>query len=318
MSWDEAVATATKFLGDVISFNAVSLAIAVLGVLIAIYTYQRTRTKRVLVWARTHKTIITSKEGLNDLEIRFKSHLVKNVSITRLAVWNAGNTAIRADEIVEGNELRIAVAEGAQLLSDSIVNVTSTDNALALTESVQVSPDMVAQVQLAPATDEPTKVEHALVPMRVVLSFRFLEPGDGAVIQLITDSAVAKSVKLEGRLIGTRVVEVPPLSRHGLLSFIVQGVKAVKSGSLAEMPRGTTVAALRWGTLSALAGLGLWAYWMGSDIYGDWGKYPVDTSMVVALWVGGVFFGLLALLLLVGFLASFSPKLPRGLETIFD
>src|SRR5271154_4018409 len=102
--------------------------------------------------------------SLGDIKILFNGDAVPRVVVTQLAVWNAGNTTVRGNDIVEADPLAVGIDPGSSILGTGLLSATRTVN------------DFHIRVM---AQDR----------SRAFLDFDYLDPGDGAVFQIIHSGA---------------------------------------------------------------------------------------------------------------------------------
>ncbi len=94
------------------------------------------------------------------IEFFFKGAKVPKVTLSRIAIWNFGNTTLRGDQIVESDPLRIVTSEGSAILEATTLKCTRSVN------DFLVFPRQGIQNE-------------------VVCKFDFLDPRDGASIEII-------------------------------------------------------------------------------------------------------------------------------------
>jgi len=63
-----------------------------------------------------------------EIEFLFRGTKVSNVAMSRIAIWNIGNTTIKGDQIVGGDPLRIVTSEGSSVLETTIRHCTRQVN----------------------------------------------------------------------------------------------------------------------------------------------------------------------------------------------
>jgi hypothetical protein len=96
----------------------------------------------------------------NEIEFLFKGNRVPKVTLSRIAIWNIGNTTLRGDQIVAGDPLRIVTSDHSEILEATILSRTRDVNQFSCNRQ---------QDLLNEATCE----------------FDYLDPQDGALIQVI-------------------------------------------------------------------------------------------------------------------------------------
>ncbi len=68
------------------------LMLAISGIILTVLFYRLSRPRKLLAYAtRTFRVVPDKRIKLKSLGIRYNGHTVERLSVTRLAVWNAGN-----------------------------------------------------------------------------------------------------------------------------------------------------------------------------------------------------------------------------------
>jgi hypothetical protein len=109
--------------------------------------------------------------GGGHLSLTYRGETVESVSQTHIAFWNDSGDPIRRSDISEKDPLRIVIDGSGRALSMAIVSMSRSQIDLKLNELG-------------------------------VLSFDYLEPGDGGIVEVLHDGQGA--AKLEGTIIGAR------------------------------------------------------------------------------------------------------------------
>lgn len=150
----------------------------VLSVAIAYWLYRKALPVSRLDYVLVDGTILSQRFSAfeDDIEIRFKGQPVPRVTSTTVAFWNSGNQTIMGSQVVERDKLRLLLANHATVLQTVVV---------ASTRKV-VDP----------------KVE-SIGQETVIISFDFLDPGDGFAI-FATHSGAPNDAVVAGTLRGVR------------------------------------------------------------------------------------------------------------------
>jgi hypothetical protein len=136
--------------------------IGIAGILIAFVLYAISKVRPKLVWQTrgwqlnggTHPTLGT------DLEVRFRGQVVPRVSLCQAVVWNAGTATLRGSDIVAEDPVRLELPEGERILQVTVFRPTRKVNAFAARAEGNA----------------------------VILAFDFLDPKDGAFINVLHTS----------------------------------------------------------------------------------------------------------------------------------
>lgn len=152
----------------------VALGILALVLAVALFLVGRRRpTLRYAVWGINLISDLDSRVPL--VSLTYSGRKVSTVSVTKLTLWNSGREAIRGSDIVDSDLLRVSLSSEQTILGATVLAVTNKAIGVTITEDPQS----------APAT----------------LGFKFMNPGDGATIQVIHTSANPFNVWLEGTLV---------------------------------------------------------------------------------------------------------------------
>src|SRR5882724_5819984 len=64
-----------------------------------------------------------------EIEFLFRGQKVAKVTLSRVAMWNMGNTTLRGEQIVRTDPLRVVTSEGSQILEVRVLSRTREVNA---------------------------------------------------------------------------------------------------------------------------------------------------------------------------------------------
>ena len=138
--------------------NLISLAIGVAGIVLAFVFYNRAKpVKRLAFATRTFRVISERHRSVVGLIVKMDGRVVPALSVTRLAVWNAGTETLRGEDFPSVDPLHIVSRRDSDVIKAKVLE-TSRD---------------VIQVEIATSA---VSVKSASV------SLAFLDPGDGFLI----------------------------------------------------------------------------------------------------------------------------------------
>lgn len=169
---------------DILSQGWIGTTVGVIGVLIgAILAYAFKPRSRLAAQTNTLELVGPNSVLPNEIEFLFRGDKVSNVTLSRVAIWNTGNTTVRGAQIVESDPLRIAVSNGAHILETTVLRRTREVN----------------DVSCVLRQDTGSAAE---------FRFDYLDPGDGALVQLIhTGNAEIRVIgSIRGIRAGVRVL----------------------------------------------------------------------------------------------------------------
>jgi hypothetical protein len=165
---------------DILNAPATATAIAVVGLLLAIFIYRKQTKNKNLVYANKESVLIgASHDSLGGkLKVTFDDKNVSRVTRSVFVIWNAGRETTRGSDIATADLLRI------ELPRDTLILLASVDRSSRDAISFKITQD-------DSNSDRVT----------LKLSFDFLDYGDGVNLSIVHSSS-AGSCALKGTLIG--------------------------------------------------------------------------------------------------------------------
>lgn len=161
--------------------------LGVIGVVLAVIFYIKSVRYKSLRFELVSKTIIENlKANLDGLEVRFNNVPQERITITRMALWNAGNETITSSDLTEVSPLQISVADGAQVLDAKVLHETDKTNLCKVKEIIQ-----------------PTQDNNVTA---IRLSFDYIDQNEGCIIQIVHTGEFLHNIIVEGKLKGARPI----------------------------------------------------------------------------------------------------------------
>lgn len=156
--------------------------------IVGIVLFFTTRSRSRIAAQINSLELVGAKSVLPDeIEFLFRGNKVPKVTLSRIAIWNSGNQTLTGGQIVDGDPLCILTSEGSEILEASILKRTRQVN-------------------------EFSCVRKDDVPNEALCRFDYLDPQDGALIQIIHTGT--DKVQVVGTLRGIRKrILVKSLSR---------------------------------------------------------------------------------------------------------
>jgi hypothetical protein len=243
-------ATLVNEIKDILNQHWFGTAVAIAGIVIGLVIAYSSRSRSRLA-AQTNTLELAGSNAVlpNEIEFLFRGNRVPNVTMSRIAIWNIGNTTIKGDQIVNSDPLRIVTSDGSSVLEATIRNRTRQVN------------DVSCLLRQGTSNE-------------VECRFDYLDPSDGALIQLIHTGS--NEIKVSGTLRG-----IP----KGVLMRSVPQQKV-------QVQRQLSPSALR---LIALVFIVLGICFFIPAVSGKV-RPPSDSTLVVMLSFASVFIGLILLL----------------------
>lgn len=140
----------------------IGIIIGIIGVTISFFLYKASQIGPRLVY-QVHALRLIEKERKvlsEEVDICFKGKSVSRLTKTYIVLWNSGKAMINGENIVEDDPLKLEISENAEVLQARTLKVTREANKF----TVKINP-------------------HSL--NEVICNFDYLDPGDGAVIELL-------------------------------------------------------------------------------------------------------------------------------------
>jgi len=166
---------------------AASLAIGIIGIAVAVYFYRRTEKKRVptfMVNPVRRSLVQPELAKFEKFSLLYEGTEVGKRGITAIQVffWNSGSLEILSSQVLR--PYSISISDG-RILSWSFIKTNRG----------------VIQPQLVRADENFNSLD---------LSFAVLEPGDGAVIEIVYDGPPVAKVEIDGVCVGSQRPTVLP------------------------------------------------------------------------------------------------------------
>jgi hypothetical protein len=141
-----------------VALGIVGVLLTIVGIVLAV----RSRTRARLAYQTRDLTLIGQPDATpyGDVSILFNGAPVPRLVVTRLALWNAGNTTVRHADLVENDPLTVCFEEKTTILGSRTVSQTRAVNECRLS------------------------LNHDF-PSRALMTFDYLDRGDGAVFEII-------------------------------------------------------------------------------------------------------------------------------------
>lgn len=116
----------TQYLADFFNgnpiLNIVFLILAILGIIFTTYFYYKSRKSKIPTYiVRTINLVREKIQKIETVEIIYSGEKVKNLSLTKIAIWNDGKETINYSDIASNNPIRIKIKESFEILDAEIL-----------------------------------------------------------------------------------------------------------------------------------------------------------------------------------------------------
>lgn len=166
-----------EFLGTNPWLSIISFVIAVMGVALAIVFYIKGKRVKLPYYAIRSANIVSDfGSWMKPLEMRYSSQLIENLTVTKMAFWNAGRDTIDHQDIARADPLTLHVKESYKILDAKILSEKTPANKFSIT----TSPDQSS----------------------LTLEFDYIDKDEGAVIQLIHTGKSGEDIDFGGSIKG--------------------------------------------------------------------------------------------------------------------
>lgn len=155
-----------------------------LGLILGIWSLVvgiKSRNRKKLAISVTGNNLIQDfSEKINGLIVNFKNEKVKNLTVTRIVIWNNGNQTLHSNDLIQANPLRIVSKDDVSILDFQIIQENEASN----------------QFEIFNAQVDNEKTQS------LYIRFDYIDPAQGCVIQIIHNGNSFSDVTVTGKLKG--------------------------------------------------------------------------------------------------------------------
>jgi len=153
----------------------INYVIAIGSVILSVLFYFWSKKKKSPSFEILSTNIITEtiKSKINNIFISYNNIEIKNLTVTKIAIWNSGNSTIWKNEIPESNKFRIELDANENIFEHEIIYQDS-DSKLLLHRQDNI----------------------------INLDFEFIEPQNGFIIKITHSSLNSEKIRVLGKVIG--------------------------------------------------------------------------------------------------------------------
>lgn len=155
-----------------------SFLIAIIGVILAIIFFIKSRRKKLPLYSKKSINIISDFiSTLANLDIKYKEEPIQNLTLTKMVFWNGGNVTIENTDIASADPLTIQAKEGSKILRADIIQKSSDANLMKLSDIQNGN--------------------------SLSLTFDFLDKGQGGIIEIVHTGKSSDDIDLKGTIKGS-------------------------------------------------------------------------------------------------------------------
>jgi hypothetical protein len=252
--------------------------VGIVGILLAFVFYVRSKARSKLSYQSGGIRLIGQRGELPDeVTVTYRDIPVNMLSASTVAIWNAGKTTLEGSAIVGDDPLRLEFGPDAKILSTELIKITR------------------------PVIHFLVEAQH-VHPGSVLLSFGFLDPGDGAVLRILHTGKVLRPAV------------------HGTLKGMPLGcvdAGTMEDAQLLRKPKSRGDRYARWmvAVIFLASGVIFIASGVSPELWklmNSWPEVTRPTADSVA-WLPVIFGALLIVAVFIG-IASLRRRYPKSLE----
>lgn len=155
--------------------NLIFLILALLGIIVSIYLYFKGKRRKTPVYLiKTFNLIKDRVTKLDRVKIVCDERTIKNLSITKVSLWNRGNEVINKTDIAPKEPIRIVVDNDFEILDAIVSKVKNEANNF----SILISPDKKS----------------------VIIDFDYFYTNEGILLEVYHTGTSGNNIKLKGSL----------------------------------------------------------------------------------------------------------------------
>lgn len=160
---------------------------SIVSFVFAIYTWFKGKEKKEFSYSLVSNAIIRGGERQDTaLKVTYNGIEIKDLTSTKIAIWNSGNKVLNKSDMVTEKELTVSVSEGKEILALEIVAQSDETNQFLLTKP----------------TDNAQSI-----------SFDYVDVNEGAVVQVF-HTGFNDDITVEGKIKGGRPIRLIKPTKH--------------------------------------------------------------------------------------------------------
>ena len=178
----------------------VSFTLALASIVLAFVFYRKSKRDRRPCYSVASRLLVSAAgANLDGLEVLVKGVLQEQVTVAKVAFWNAGQETIRARDIAPTAPIEVSLKGGATLLSASVLHETEP--------SISV---MLGDPKVLPAYGK------TVAQTRIPVTFDYLDRNQGFIIQVAHSGDSTHPIRMFGKILGVKKLErIPsPINRR--------------------------------------------------------------------------------------------------------
>lgn len=204
---------------DIITFlkenylNIISNLFGLIGVVLAIYFYYKSRKVKKPFYAIISFNLINEKiRNIGNIQIKYSDEIINNLTVSKIAIWNGGKETIDSSGIPESSKLKIKAEDKIVIYDAQFIYKSEESNQLIIT--------------------------HLKDKNTLIIDFEYLDFNQGGIIKTIHSGESSNDLIISGKIKGVgnyKEVKDDPEDRAPIILLIIvvfiffSGILIVKS-----------------------------------------------------------------------------------------
>lgn len=119
----------TEILQNNIWLNLIFLILAILGILLTIYTYMKSKKRKSGVYNfRSFPVLSGDISSISKLHISYDGSTINNLTTSYFAIWNKGNSIIEKTDIAPIEPLKLSINQNCKIFEIQLITTTNPAN----------------------------------------------------------------------------------------------------------------------------------------------------------------------------------------------
>jgi uncharacterized integral membrane protein len=200
--------------------NLITLLLAISGIVFTIYFYSKSKKVKLPIYVVRSINLVKEKiQKIDSVQILYSGDKVSNLSISKIALWNAGKETINSQDVALNNSIKVKIKDDFEILDAEIL------------------------FQKNDANDFKTKISED--NKNIEISFDFFDFEEGIVLQIFHSGNSSDDISVEGTIKSVKCIKRKDVLNSILPSILVKVLKNGTRGSKRKMVK----FAMGWGTL---------------------------------------------------------------------
>ncbi|MGV8135983.1 MAG: hypothetical protein AB2L20_12270 [Mangrovibacterium sp.] len=158
--------------------NIVSISLASLGIFLSIWFHNKTKkVKRPSYGIRTINLVRENIKKIESVEILYHGHKIANLSVSRIAIWNAGRGTINDSDISPKDQFRIEIEKDNEIIDYELIYEKNQANGFSLVR---------------------------LDERRIGVTFDYFDYNEGIIVRIYHTASDSDSLGIRGSFKGTK------------------------------------------------------------------------------------------------------------------